>query len=509
MSINPKVKQYLEFKGKIDTFAVFDELGVTPHQGQRELLSAYESKIPATEDTIIRGKQIGVDLDFEYEYDTLVVAAGRRWGKSYGISAIATGELLIPHANVLLASYTLENCEIIFKQVVEFIKKLGIEIRRELSKDKVLELINGARISVGAVQNIESKLGNYVTLLLLDEAKKFDKTLYEQVLIPMLADVSPMGRSILISSPDNSWFKTYYDYGQSLDTRFKKIFSINSPTSQNPAIPKSWIEHARNTLPPDVFEQEIEGKFTASAGLVYPEFNKERNVRKLSDYPHFWDWIYAGEIVVNSIDPGYSHHFASVHFVYITEINTYLVFGCYSQNKLVTEVHSENIKEFESSFIEREADIRYCDPASAQTIADFSAYDLHYNKAEKPTRETVILLNQLLWQTSKVTGEARLIFLEDCDGVPELIRQISSVKWKEGADAQTKESSTKTAVKPFGPDRDRRTDWDAMDALRYGLFSYEQQNGNQVSMIELDSAADSDLSADDELMYSAGWVKMG
>lgn len=506
--INPKIKDYLRFKGKINTNTFMDLIKIRPHDGQVDILNAYAAKLPPSEDTKLRAEQYGVELDFEYKYDTILAACGRRFGKSFFSSVLGSEELMIPNSHVLLASYTLDNCDIIFMQIREILVKLGIELTVDRKKDRELETAHGSRLTVASNENVESRLGNAVSLLILDEAKKFHKKLYEQTLLPMLADYAPYGRSILISSPEDGWLKTYYDYGQSRDPKYKKYWSVNLPTMCNPTIPKSWIDNARNTLPPDVFEQEIEGKFTSSAGLVCAEFSKERNVRLLTDYPYFFEWVNAGEDVVNSIDPGYSHCFASVHFMYVSEIDTYLVFGCYSKNKLVTPVHAENIKEFEFSFLGRQSDMRYCDPAAAQCIADFSEYDLHYNKSEKPMRETIVFLNQLLWQTSEKTGEARLIFLEDCEGVPELIRQVSTVRWKEGMDFQTKESSKKTETKPFEPDRDRRTDWDALDSLRYSLFSYNKSMGCGITTFDLTRDDDSDLSADEESMYSVGWVKM-
>lgn len=504
--VNPKVKDYLAMKGKINTMAVFNALGVVPHEGQRKLINAYESKIAPSEETLERGKAIGVNFDFEYEYDTLIAAAGRRGGKSYSISGIGTGELLIPYSHVLLASYTLENCEIIFKQIREFIRKLDIEITVDRQKEKYLELLNGARLTVGSVENIESKLGNYVTLLILDEAKKFQKNLYEQVLVPMLADVSPYGRSVLISSPEEGWFETYYNYGQSKDPAFSKYWSINFPTAANPAIPRAWIENARRTLPPDVFEQEIMGKFTAGAGKVFPEFSRENNVRPLSYYPLLEHWV-RHNIVINTIDSGFSHYFSSYHFVYVEEIDTFIIFTEYNQNKTTTPIHAQNIKNTEEAFVDREPDIRFADPAAAQTIADLADHGLHYNSSEKNLRETVQFINSLCYQRSEVTGESRFIVIDE--RCPELIRQLTEVKWKEDHIAKvTRESGNAKGTKPFAPDLNKRTDWDAIDAIRYGVYSYGKNI--RISVNIFDSVADQnhDVNKDELAMYLAGYVKM-
>ena len=500
--VNPKIKEYLKFKGRLDTGVIFKELGITPHEGQQKLIEAYDKKIAPSQETINRGELIGCPLSFEYAYDTLVVAAGRRGGKSYSLSAISTGELLIPYSHVMLASYTLENCDIIFKQVREFIVKLGVEISVDRRKDRELELINGARLTVGSVENIESKLGNYVTLLLLDEAKKFQKSLYEQVLIPMLADASPMARAVLISSPEQGWFESYYNYSQSNDPKYAKYWGINFPTMSNPAIPRSWIEQQRATLPPDVFEQEIEGKFTSAAGRVFPEFTKERNVRSADYYPYLWDWIRNGNTTVNSIDSGYNHYFSSIHYVYVEEIDTYIVFNEYNKNKTVTKIHAENIKNYEEEN-EFESELRYADPAAAQQIADLAEYDLFYNKSTKNLRETIQTCNALFFQNSEITGESRLIILDNCY---ELIRQLLEIMWKEGQDKQTYEKSS-AGTKPFQPDRNQKTDWDLIDAMRYGIHSFHMGQAANISLMDLDESNDYEDDKFYQQMHELGYIK--
>jgi len=503
--INPKIKEYLQFKGKINSFAFMKMIGEEPHPGQVEILNAYEERIPPREETILRAQHYGIDLDFDYAYDVIVAVCGRRFGKSWFASVLGAQELMIPYSHVLLASYTLDNCDIIFKQIREIIVKLKIEIVVDRKKDRELELANGARLTVASVENVESRLGNAVSLLILDEAKKFHKTLYEQVLVPMTADYSSYSRSILISSPEDGWLNTYYNYGISKDPDFSRYWSINLPTACNPTIPKAWIENARRTLPPDVFEQEILGLFTAGAGRVFYEFSHENNVRNSEYYPHLETWI-RHNIVVNTLDTGFNHYTSSLYFVYVEEIDTYIFFAEYNKNKTTTPQHAVNMAELENEFVDREPDLRYADPAAAQSIADLAEHGFYYNSSEKNMRETVQFLNSLCYQKSEATGESKLIVLED--RCPETIRQLLTVKWKENQAKVTMESSNSKGAKPWCADLDRKSDWDCADAARYGLYSYGKNQRIAVNIFNSAADKDYDLTADEMAMYEAGYVKM-
>lgn len=505
--INTEIREYVKFRGAISSPAFLDMVELYPHDGQKAVLAAYEQKQPATEETKQWAASMGLKIEEEYTYNTIIAICGRRWGKSVISGGIGAAELMTPNAHVLICSYTLENTRIIFKQIRKIIKKLGIELVVDQNKDLHLELVNGSRLTCASVENVEAKLGSAVSLLILDEAKLFSRPLYEQILLPMTTDFNIFGRTIIISSPANNWIEDYYNMGQSKDPAYSKFYSINSPTSANPTISREFLRQKKLTTPPDIYECEYEGKFTSAAGLVCKSFSKDENVKKFEDYQFIWDWINGGEVIFNSIDPGYSHYFGAVWVLHAREIDTYLVLGSYHANNKFTSDHADYINEYEGDTLGREADLRYIDPASAQYRMDLSAFDIHCNNAEKPLRETIDTLNTLFFQQSKVTGEPRLIILEDGVGNEELIRQVSQIQWKVGSDGTTYEKTKGT--KPFKADSHYlKTDFDIFDAFRYGIYSYEKTNGNQVSMIDLDISKDSDLSADEESMYNAGWVKM-
>lgn len=512
--VNEKIKKYLQVRGQYNSFAYLDMLDEVPHDGQIEILKAYEEKIPPSRDVLIRGEQYGVNFDFEYRYSIIVAACGRRFGKSKFASWLGSMELTVPHSQVLLVSGVKKNCEIIFQQVREFCVQWFGPDCFSIDRQKEMEIeikATKARLVVASAENSESRLGNAISLIIVDEAKLFDKQIYEQLLEPMLADYYPYGRAILISSPDEGWFETYYDYGQmglAGIEKYSKYWSINLPTASNPTISPAFLAKQKATRPPDIYAQEYEGKFNAKAGSVFSEFKKERNVRSIEHYPHFHEWLDAGCMVVHSVDPGWSHHFGSVHFVYVDEIDTYIVFGEYSKNQTTTMVHARYFIDYEQEFIGREADVRYCDPASAQSIGDFVEYNLGFNLAEKPIKETVEFLNSLCYQTSEITGESRFIVLSEY--CPELIRQLSVMKWKVDATGLTRESGSSKGVKPFAPDKDnKQNDWDLVDALRYGVYTFGKNSLTEIKVIETESESLSDEELYEQHMAEQGYVRVG
>jgi hypothetical protein len=189
-------------------------------------------------------------------------------------------------------------------------------------------------------------------------------------------------------------------------------------------------------------------------------------------------------------------------------IDTYFLFGEYQKNKIVTPVHADNINQYET-INGIDPYLRFADPAAAQQIADLSEYDLYFNLSSKNLRESINCVNTLFFQDSKLTGRKRLLVHDSCD---ELIRQLCYISWKEDAASMARESSS-GSVKPFMPD-DNKTDWDLIDALRYGLFSYIKAGNVDLSVLDhtkiLEGSADeAEDMADDSIKFYKGMADQG
>lgn len=500
---SPKIQDYFKFKGSINIYAFLEILkdlpGVDfqdPHPGQEAFLQAYEERMAPDEEATELG------LSFLYKYNVFVVAAGRRWGKSTICSVVGAQELMVPNSKVMIVSYTLDNCSIIFKKIYDIIKALGIKMVVERYRDMELELENGSSIKIASNDNVESKLGDSVTLLILDEARLFNRTLLEQVLLPMTFDAAPYSRICLISSPAPGWLETYYQRGISDEPKWAKYFGINSPTHTNPTIPRNVLEEMKESLPDLLYRQEVLGEFVSSEGHVYSEFDKNTCVFTDDDFPDWQRYLQNGYVTVNSIDSGFAHYFGSVWFVDVEELDTIFIFDEYFKNRTVTPVHAENIHRIEEDY-GVEVYMRYADPAAAQQIADLAEYGLYYNKSEKNLRETINSVNTLFMQKSEVTDRPKLQIHSKCK---ELIRELSFLTWKKGQDDLSREQSA-AGMKPFEKDGEGKTDWDLQDAMRYGIYSYVKNS--RIGMNSLDNLTEQqDYDDFDYTMGMAGWVKL-
>jgi hypothetical protein len=503
-----RIKEYFRFKAKINARSVIDLLKTLPnsdfnepHEGQRLVIDAYDERIAPTETALKEG------LDFEYKYRTLTVCAGRRWGKSVISSVLGLTELLVPNSQVMILAPALSNTEVIFNKIHRFLTLLGIGMKSERVRDMELILENNSTLRVASVENAASRLGLNISLLIVDEMKLVPRNLIQQTLLPMLFDMAPLSRVVYISSPAPGFLETMYNYGQSDDPKWKSYWSLNSPTYMNPTIPTAELDEWRKTMPPDVYSTEVLGLFTSTEGRVFSEFDRKLNVFDINDYPHFGDWL-QHNVIIQSIDSGFKHFFASVWFCYVEEQDTIFVFEEYNLNNTITSVHAENMKDIEQRWC-IEPEIRFADPAAAQQICDFQDYDLYFSKADKNTRETINQVNSLFYQRSEITGLPKLLISKDC---AELLRQIAEVSWKVGRDELTKENSA-AGVKPFQPDRSgAKTDFDLVDALRYGIFSYAKNNMLGVSVMSfLGNGEVNDEEEEDAMtvaMQSQGFFKV-
>ena len=165
----PEVIEYFKFKGRLTAPAfieVINEAGIEiePHEGQWEIIDAYEERIPPSPAVLQMAAEHGLSIDFEYKYRCLIAACGRRFGKSVVASLLGAQEMLVPHARILIVSYTLDNCEVIFEMIRKIIVELlgHDEVVADRQKKRILDTVHvgthtpdrvHVRIGVAAVRS--------------------------------------------------------------------------------------------------------------------------------------------------------------------------------------------------------------------------------------------------------------------------------------------------------------------------------------------------------------------
>jgi hypothetical protein len=117
-----------------------------------------------------------------------------------------------------------------------------------------------------SADNPETLRGEGLKRVVVDEAARCKREVWEEVIRPSVSDTH--GSVLFGSTPKGkNWFYEIYTRGQDpLQPEFK---SWKFPTSDNPMISAEDIEHARESLPLDVFNQEYLAEFLDNQAGVF------------------------------------------------------------------------------------------------------------------------------------------------------------------------------------------------------------------------------------------------
>jgi len=222
-----------------------------------------------------------------------ILAAGRRWGKSYLASAEAIRfALKEKRQTVWCVSPIYAQTQKLWRIILDMLPyKL---IRNVNRSERALELVNGSTIWFKSADNPDSLRGEGIHFLVVDEAASVSREAWEQALRPALSDTR--GAVLCISTPKSyGWFFELFQRGQLPEE--KGIFeSWQFATSDSPYICFSEVEEARRTLPQIVFSQEFEAKFIDSVGSVFRGVNE--CIRKDSKVGELEEPVQGNEYVV-------------------------------------------------------------------------------------------------------------------------------------------------------------------------------------------------------------------
>ena len=209
-----------------------------------------------------------------------VVAAGRRFGKTkMGRGevieyALGNGESLVW---VVLPSYE-DARELWFEPILNALPAQVVAGRKDDQKQSPppeIRLTNGTRISF---RSFTGKLrGRGLDLVVVDEAgdEAAPANMWSAQLRPALSDT--LGDALVIGTPNGkNWFYEGFERGN--DPAYDEWRSWNATSYDNPHVPDSEIEDARNTLPERVFRQEYLAEFVDDEGSVFGNV-RDRNTR--------------------------------------------------------------------------------------------------------------------------------------------------------------------------------------------------------------------------------------
>ena len=239
----------------------FDYMGYMPHKGQIRL------HYPRNKDARF-----------------FVMVCGRRFGKSTAAAMEATYYASQPNKVIWLVGLSYDKADIMFREVW---KRMVIgkanDIEKASEKDRIIRFKWGTTIEAKSADNPDSLVGAGLDLLVIDEAAKVKKKVWDMYLSPTLADKKD-SKCIFISTPEG--FNFLYDLyllGQT-DNLWE---SHQAPSWENQyAFPDGkkdpfLIERKRN-MSKEMYDQEFKAAFTSFEGKVYP-FDRQKDV---GDFPY-------------------------------------------------------------------------------------------------------------------------------------------------------------------------------------------------------------------------------
>ena len=233
----------------------------------------------------------------------IVACCGRRFGKSYAAAREAEIVLTQPGKVIWIVAPSYQTSEKIFRQVYEnLVIKLGYKPSQYSAKEQILKFAwdgGTSELRGKSAEPPSGLIGEGCDLVIVDEASKVPnfKRIWEMYVRPTLSDKK--GKAIMISTPDGfSYFYELYQLGQTDEN----WYSFNSPSWFNHyAFPEGEddedLVEARRTLSKDIYKQEFGAEFTALAGRVYDEFDRDLDVGNFPFDPNL--------PVLLSIDFGY------------------------------------------------------------------------------------------------------------------------------------------------------------------------------------------------------------
>lgn len=204
-----------------------------------------------------------------------VIAAGRRWGKSF----LSLNELAKfscePKQRCLYVAPTYRQAKTIMWQELkdrlierQWVKKIN-------ESELQITLVNESTISLRSTDNYDALRGGKYNFIVMDECADMNPDAWFQVLRPTLSDT--LGHAMFITSPKGrNWVYDLWTNAQVLEDWNAYQFTTLSGGN----VPESEIEAAIRDLDDRTFKQEYEAQFVDYSGVIFYAYNDELHLKK-------------------------------------------------------------------------------------------------------------------------------------------------------------------------------------------------------------------------------------
>lgn len=206
-----------------------------------------------------------------------VVAAGRRFGKSYlaAITLLLEG-LKDTHTGLSGRKYDLSLKEVYYvaptfeqakKIMWPLIKALGSKIITTTHENTATcTLSNGRRISIKGADRPDSLRGVGLSYVVLDEFAFMKEDVWDKIIRPALSDVE--GNALFIGTPEGK--NHFYErFNEASEKGLPEWEAFHFKSIDNPTLAEEEIKAARDSLSSENFRQEYEASFTEGSGTIF------------------------------------------------------------------------------------------------------------------------------------------------------------------------------------------------------------------------------------------------
>jgi len=301
-----------------------------------------------------------------------VAVAGRRFGKSRMAAAEALvafmeegnrGWIVGPQYSIGENEFKYVWDDLIAMGLIDKMKKKAYNVR---TGEMYVESPWGSRIDVMSADKPDSLVGKGLHWIIVSEAAKQNPIVWDKYLRPALAD--HRGWAIFPSTPEGfNWFYTLYQLGQG--TKDPEWESWRYPAWENPYVYPGGFddpEVQKQLRTPDDpwFWQEIGADFRSVVGLIYPEWDERKHVRRHTFRPDWKNELWA--------DWGFSNYCAVLDAQIDPEDNVYIWREYYDNQKAASQVGRELAQRVNPWGYH--VDIGYGDSASPEVWVEFEKH---------------------------------------------------------------------------------------------------------------------------------------
>ena len=217
-----------------------------------------------------------------------ILITGRRFGKTF----LAINELArfarFPNRKVWYVAPTYRQAKAIcWQELVQRLRKHNW-LSEVNNSDLTVTLRNNSKISLRGADNENSLRGIGLDFLVMDEFADISPVAWYEVLRPTLSDTQ--GHALFCGTPRGfgNWGYDMYVKGQS-DREWQ---SFKFTTLEGLQVPQKEIDQARDDLDERTFQQEYMASFVNYAGMIYYNFDRNKNI--IEHYENTYKTLHIG-----------------------------------------------------------------------------------------------------------------------------------------------------------------------------------------------------------------------